>query len=91
MKAVALAYFEDGPTPNELRIARKIDRWGALPNAGGLLDQEAGLLDRCAWASSVDKAVRGYTGAPKLSTWISSNPELHDLYKYVIGLLQEDD
>jgi len=66
------------------------DRWGVLPNAGGSRDQEAGLLDRMGWASATNNAFRGYITAPKLGAWIGANPELHDLYKYVIGLLEAD-
>ena len=67
-----------------------MDRWGALPAAGGLLDQEAGLLDRMNWASAVYKACSGYTNAPQLAQWIKNNPDAHDLYKYVVNLLEED-
>jgi hypothetical protein len=90
MKAVALSYFEDHPPPFELRLAQQVDRWGTLPDSGGLLDQEAKLLDRMAWASAVDRAVRGYTEAPNLANWIKHNGDAHDLYKYVIDLLGED-
>lgn len=85
-----MAYFEDEPPPMELQLARQVDRWGTLPVSGGLLDQEAGLLDKMAWASAVDKAVRGYTEAPNLANWIKTNPDAHDLYKYVVGLIDGD-
>ena len=90
MKAAALAFFEDAPPPPELRDAWKIDRWGVLPRAGGLDDQPIGYLDRCAWASAVHKAVKGYTEAPKLAQWIANNGDLHDIYKEVTAMLAED-
>ena len=87
-----MAYLEPKKyaPPPELRDARQIDRWGHLPMAGGLDDQPIDYLDRCAWASAVDRAFRGYIEAPKLAQWIGSNPDLHDLYKEVMDLLVKD-
>jgi hypothetical protein len=61
-----------------------------LPYGGGTRDQEVGLLDRMAWASATVSALSGYTNAPNLATWIKNNPELHDLYKDVVTMLNED-
>ena len=84
--------MEDLPPPIELQLARQVDRWGALPVAGGLRDQEAGLLDRMAWADAVYKAFKGRLGTDpeRLESWISNHEAEMDLYDYVQGLLRND-
>ena len=45
------------PLPPDLRLAWDCQRWGALPEAGGVLDQDAGLMDRMAALSNVYNVV----------------------------------
>lgn len=45
------------PPPPELPIAFKVDQWGTLPDAGGLYDQDAGLLGRMTVYLNIYRAV----------------------------------
>lgn len=87
MIAAARSYLYEEPQPHELRLALQVDRWGALPTQGGLLDQEAGLLERMGWASAVYNAFRGRATARDVIRWIDSNPEAHELYAYVMQMI----
>ena len=63
---VDLASGGDGPPPPELRLYWTCQRYSGLPDAGGLLEQDAGLLDRMTTLGAVYEAVehvRGLKGA----------------------------
>jgi len=77
--------------PPELIHSQQIDRWGALPNGGGLDDEPIGYLGRCSWASAVHKAFSGRYGAKNVIAWIDSNSELFELYAYVIKIIELSD
>jgi hypothetical protein len=62
--AVADCADGKGPPPGELQLAWQARGWGALPEAGGLLDQPAGLLDRMSTALSVYDALAAYKKRP---------------------------
>ena len=49
-----------GPPPGELTLAWQAQSWQALPEAGGLRDQPAGLLERMSTALSVYDAFVAY-------------------------------
>ena len=72
--------------PPELTHAHQIDRWGTLPSGGGLDDEPLGYLNRCAWASAVHKAFNGRYGAKDVIKWIDANPDLFELYAYVVKI-----
>ena len=55
-QAVAVAEG-DGALPAELRLAWDCERWSALPDAGGVMDQDAMLMHRMAALSNVYAAV----------------------------------
>ncbi len=42
-----------GPPPPMLKLARRCERYRALPESGGVLEQEAGLLERMELAERV--------------------------------------
>lgn len=69
----------DARPPAELRIAWDIKRWGALPEAGGLLDQPAGVLRRAGVLSDIYDAHRDYYQAlmtrsgEQLEAWETAN------------------
>ncbi len=74
MILAAAAFAEgDGDAPRELRWVFDRDRWGALPNGGGLLDQPAGALERMAACENVYRAILFYArnGPPpgELAAW----------------------
>lgn len=57
---------EDGPPPPELHLAWLCERFGALPDAGGVLDQDAQTLRRAVIAGNVHRTLarmRGMEGA----------------------------
>ena len=47
----------DGPPPPELRLAWQCQRWGGLPDAGGIYDQDAELLYRMTALNNVYRVV----------------------------------
>jgi len=48
----------DGPPPPELRLAWQCQRWGGLPDAGGIYDQDALTLYRMSSLSNVYDTVK---------------------------------
>lgn len=65
--------------------------WGALPDPGGLLDQEYGLLDRMTLALNVYQAFTSIRQAGnKLTEWAQANPELNDIYRWTMELRDAD-
>jgi len=89
MMAVAMSYLHPDThrQPPEVRHANQIDRWGTLPNGGGLDDEPIGYLDRCAWASFTQRAFSGRGGANNIIQWIDANPGLYDHYAYVTKII----
>jgi hypothetical protein len=53
----------DEPPPPELRMAWLCERYNALPDGGGLLDQDAGLMTRMGAANNVYRALHHYRTA----------------------------
>lgn len=59
---LAAADYAEGKSapPDELRLAFRCQQWNALPSAGGILDQPAGLVERMTVASNVYYAWKAY-------------------------------
>ena len=72
-----------------LITAFQIKRWGALPVAGGLLDQPAGLLQRAGYLHDIYTALRAYRDAlltykgESLGEWEARNEDIMQLLKQV--------
>lgn len=85
MWAAADAGQYDAPPPRLLTHAWRIKRWGALPEAGGLLDQPAGLLQKLAYLSDVYNAHRAWRTALEtqdsdgLARWQQQHPDIMTL------------
>lgn len=64
--------------PPELRLAWQATGYHALPEAGGLLDQPAGLLNRMTAAYNAWQAFDRYRrrDVSKHQQWVEANPEL---------------
>ena len=83
--AAADAGQYDAPPPRLLTRAWRIKRWGALPEAGGLLDQPAGLMQRMAYLSDVYNAHRAWRRALEsmdsegLARWQEQNADVMNL------------
>jgi len=65
-----------GGMPAELELALQCERWGALPEPGGLLDQPMGLLARMSAVLNVYNALKSeqQRGSSTLTDWSRSNP-----------------
>ena len=71
-----MAYIDGlAPAPPELRLAWHCKRFGALPEAGGILDQPAYLLDRMAMADNIHTAYTSYQSATNQAEWSKANPD----------------
>jgi hypothetical protein len=55
-------------------------RWGTLPEAGGTLDQPAGLLKKMALLENVYNVARSRRGAKDAAKWAEQNEEAFELY-----------
>ena len=53
-----------GPPPGELVLGWQAQSWQALPEAGGLRDQPAGLLERMSTSLRVYEAMKTYADSP---------------------------
>ena len=76
MLAAADAAEGVGSMPAELELGLQCERWNALPEPGGLLDQPLGLLQRMGAAVNVYRAYQSETqrGNATLTEWSRSNP-----------------
>lgn len=54
---------EDAAPPVELRLSWQCERFSCLPESGGLLDQDAGLIKRMGAAANVYRALHRYRTA----------------------------
>ena len=65
----------------ELTLAWQCQRWGVLPEAGGLLDQPAGLIRKMSAAQNVYNAVHAFVNIPagKGAEWARQNPGMWKL------------
>lgn len=63
-------------------------QWGALPEAGGLLDQPAGLIRKMDAAKSAYDTVKGRLRTKNVIAWIDENPARNDYYQEIKELLK---
>jgi hypothetical protein len=75
LAAAACAEDPRQPPPPELALAWQCQRWNALPEAGGLLDQPAGLVQRMTGVDNVFRIWRDFIHAPNMSAWKARNPD----------------
>jgi len=76
---LAAAAYADDPKhhapPPALTLYWRTQTYGALPRAGGLDDQPAGLLDRMSAAANVYRAWRGLVQATSKVDWQAAHPD----------------
>ena len=81
-----------GTLPPALKLAWQCDRWGALPNGGGLRDQPARLMADMAAASNIYNAMhafwRGMKG-PNIADWQKAHPDESKIVGLVMRLERE--
>lgn len=79
-QAAVLARYgdKDDKTPLELQLYWRCQRYGVLPEAGGLFDQPAGLMGRMDAVANTYDIVKDYRRAMKQRKnieWANENPK----------------
>jgi len=90
--AAADAADNRGTPPPELRYAWQCQRWGSLPNAGGLRDQPMRLMADMPVALNVYNARRDYLYAlqnANIVTWTQQNKGKWDIIAAIFKLRKE--
>jgi hypothetical protein len=66
-----------GTMPAELQLGLICERWNALPEVGGILDQPVGLLEKMSAAVNVYNALLSEKnrGELTLTQWSKANPQ----------------
>ena len=77
---------EGAPPPPELRLAWDCDRWHTLPQAGGVLDQPAGLLERMRQADAVYTAWRLWLASDQSAAWRNDHKETWTIVRQIEAL-----
>jgi len=67
---------DKAPAPYELRMAWQAERWSALPDAGGLLDQQAGLISRMAAVANVYNAFEAIQSGKSIVQIANTQPQI---------------
>ena len=77
LAAAAVGEGKNVPPPPELELAWQIARTGTLQKDGGLEDQPAGLMRRCAVAYNAYEAFRSRRaeGSGDWPAWVRSHPQ----------------
>lgn len=91
MAVFAAAEGKSEPPPT-LRYAWQCERWGALPNAGGLRDQPARMMADMPVAANVYNARKRYWHAMRngnIVDWKRKNPDAWDIVAKVLELRRE--
>ena len=93
MLAAADAAQGAGSMPAELELGLQCERWGALPEAGGLLDQPLGLMARIAAAVNVFHAFRSEQNRGKLTLteWTERNPAAWQIVARIEKMRRQED
>ncbi len=70
--------------PHQLAYAWQCQRWGAMPNAGGLRDQPVRLMKDMAVMSNVYDAMKGFQRAmhTNIVTWQTANPDAWQIVSF---------
>lgn len=73
-----------------MTLALQNKSWGGLPDIGGLLDQEYGLLNRMTLAYNVFQAFHEAQKAPNLAEWAEKYPDSWDVITWVKELRRDE-
>ena len=80
--ALRLGRGDKVPTPRLMSLAFQCQRWQALPEPGGVLDQPAGMLETMGTLLNVYEATRSYANALDPTKWAGANPSSFELYAW---------
>lgn len=83
LAAADFGLYGEGEPPPILALAFQCERWNALPCAGGLLDQPAGLLGKMTALSNIYRAHKESKSSPNIVEWGKANPELMKIIEKV--------
>jgi hypothetical protein len=61
-------------------MALQCRKWGSLPEAGGLLDQPAGMIAKMGYLINVYQSTGDYFGASDPTKWADSNNAAFEIY-----------
>lgn len=88
----AAAQYAEGKAaaPLPLRYALQARAYNALPDAGGLRDQPAKLINQMSACYNVYAAWRSFHTAPDKVDWKRNNPDGWDIVKEVLKLGKHD-
>jgi len=86
MIRAAASAASGGAPPPELALAWQCRAWGALPNAGGILDQPAGLLERMRQAEAVYAAMRAWLASDRSAAWRNEHKDVWNIVKRIEAL-----
>ena len=86
IKAAARYAEGKGTPPPPLRYALQAQVYHALPEAGGLRDQPARLLNQMAACYNVYSAWKSFKAAGDKVDWRRSNPDMWAIVKEVLKL-----
>lgn len=87
----AAEYGEDGEKapPPELELAFSCHRWNTLPEAGGLLDQPAGMMRRMSIVENIYNAFHGLRQAKDYAKFGDDNPQAMRVIENIYKLRKE--
>lgn len=80
--AAADAAQDQGPPPEELRMAWRCEKWG-MPRGQGWLNEPAGMVDKMTVALNVYNAFRAWRNRPREGelgkSWLKDHPEIRKI------------
>ena len=71
----------EGEPPPEIKMAQLCERWHALPEAGGLLDQPAGLIEKMSIAMNYYNVHKAMKESGDWAEWMVENPQGAELIR----------
>lgn len=93
MILAAADYGEEpsGEPPPELGLALSCHRWNSLPEAGGLLDQPAGLMRRLAIVENIYNTFKALKASNNYAEFGDKNPGAVKLIEEITRMRAEND
>ena len=79
----------DEPPPPLLSLYWNCERFGTLPEAGGLYDQPAGLLEQMATLSNIYQAHKAQAKAGRITDFADNNPDAFRLVVQIQNMRSE--
>jgi hypothetical protein len=87
----ALCAGGDTAPPYLLSLYWQCERFNSLPEAGGILDQPAGLLQKMSSLANIYDSHKAYYAASNVAKWADANPEAFRVVAMIRRMEQETD